>query len=90
MLHGDHPQQLERAGAGFDEVADPELQPQPEPPVALTSASRAQQAAAPSGAGPPQQPDPETEVSLVDVVGDVAFDMMASSVRGRVHRGSHY
>jgi hypothetical protein len=91
MPHGAYPQQLERAGAGFDAVVAPELQPQPDPPVALTSASRAQQAPAPSGAGPPQQPAAGgSTVSVGDVLRDVVFDMMASSARGRVHRGTRY
>lgn len=76
MLHGAHPQQPERAGAGFGVAAGAALHPQPVPPVALTSASRAHQAAAPSGAGPPQQPLPETLGS----VGVVTLDMMASSL----------
>lgn len=48
----DHPQQtlsLRTVASG------PEAHPQPEPPVAFTSASCAQHAPAPEGAGPPQQ-----------------------------------
>jgi hypothetical protein len=64
------------------------LQPQPEPPADFTSASRAQQAPAPSGAGPPQQvPGVDAAGSVGNVAGAVVVDIVASSARGRVHRG---
>ena len=75
MMHGTQPQQPERAGFGV--VAGAELQPHPVPPVAFTSASRAQQAPAPSGAGPPQQPLPAAVASDGVALVDVLFDMMA-------------
>ena len=88
MMHGDHPQQPERVGAVFGVAAGAELHPHPVPPVAFTSASRAQQALAPSGAGPPQQPLPAAVASDGAAFVGVLFDMMASSARGRVHRGT--
>lgn len=78
-VHGPHPQQLERAGFGAGAGREP--QPQPDPPVALTSASRAQQAPVPSGAAPPQQPAAAGLVVSVVVVRDVVFDMLASPQR---------
>ena len=50
-LFGDYPQQPVFFATGAAGV-DP--QPHPEPPVAFTSASRAQQASVPVGAEPPQ------------------------------------
>jgi hypothetical protein len=46
-------------------VAD--AQPHPAPPVDFTSASRAQQASVPLGAGPPQQAPPSACAGFVDV-----------------------
>jgi hypothetical protein len=81
-------QHPEREGAGLGGADPAEPQPQPEPPADFTSASRAQQAAAPLGAAPPQQ---ALGVDAAGLVGDVTVaavvDIVASSIRGRVCRG---
>src|SRR5688500_2239609 len=80
----DQPQHPERAGAGLGGVDGLALQPQPKPPEVLTSASRAQQADAPSGAGPPQQ---AVGVDAV-VVGDVSVAAVVD-IRGLLSQGPH-
>jgi hypothetical protein len=76
-LFGSYPQQPAFFATG---AAGADPHPHPEPPVAFTSASRAQQASVPVGAGPPQHVFGAAWSWAVEALGRDAFWVVMRSV----------